>query len=708
MHFKNLNWILNLLLLIILTTLLAACGGQDETEAPTASAVIGQEQEATAAPSAQTDKTADTPEPVVQEQVIEDQAPIERREATTVLAAAQILDLRGVSLPTEIKSMGQNEVGYLSFEVPTDDVASVVDLYQPYFIDQGWQNNADHEYTSETTANRYFQKDGFTISLSISNSGESTRVTFVNQGNIDLRALPQTTDAELLYQFPNTLGYVSPAAVSDVADFTRQELATQGWQEFTQPNTASAQDADTQNLTFIQNGLELSAFIGLAPAQGNKTSVQYTLTLLPLDLPIYDEVIGLEYDKHTSYVSYQTPADVDALVQFYRENMTVLGWDELPETAIVMSEEAKVFFANEAERLALMLEITAADGQRVATLRPFGADETLASAEPGPDAAEVETPDVADTSTDLQAINLPLAADAESVEHDDLSEQITFSSASDIETLVDFYRQALTEQGWQEDEDFSFVDEAFASLDFAQREALLTVDMLNDGSGVTEVTLYGSGLVWDANDSGEGTDDSDDSEELSLIEEDELFLPSDNSGYFSEGSQFSIIANITSPSEVEALAKLYQTGLPDYGWQETGVTTGSETELYFVKDDQELNLQLRPLGSETEIEFVLRDPVAAAEAGILPPAGQTKLMVINFTEDTLMMTINQQTLEIPGGGAEIEDPADVPQFDVPPGQHTITTVLPDGQSLTDTAEVGANEVWTLWTDEEGVLPVRLY
>jgi hypothetical protein len=314
--------------------------------------------------------------------VVAEQEPGEVQEATTVFAAAQIIDLGFLSLPTEIKAIGRREVGYLSFELG-DDVASVVGLYEPTFIEDGWQNDFDNEHTDETTAVRYFHKDGFVVSMSVGNAGESTIVTFVNHGNVDLRTLPQTADAEPLHQFPTTLGYVSSSTIDDVADFTRQELAAQGWQEFSVLDTATGKPADSQSMLFIQNGLELSAFVREAPDQGDRTAVQYSITLLPLDFPVYDEALGLEFGRDPPYLSYKTAAGMDTLTDFYLAEMSTLGWTEVPERARITPEQVALFFvgqrfyANDSEDLTAMLELALVDGQTKVTLRQVNADEIV-------------------------------------------------------------------------------------------------------------------------------------------------------------------------------------------------------------------------------------------------------------------------------------------------------------------------------------------
>jgi hypothetical protein len=329
--------------------------------------------------TAQAEETADAPEATTAEPVVEEQEPGEVQEATTVFAAAQIIDLRSLSLPTEIKAMRHREVGYMSSEL-WDNVASVVGLYQPTFIEDGWQNDVGNAHTDETTASRYFSKDGLVVSMSVGNLGESTLVTFVNHGNVDLRTLPQTTDAQPLYQSPDTLVYLSPSTVSKVAGFIRQELAARGWHEYPMPDTATANNADSQSLTFIQNGLELSAFISVAPDQGDKTAVQYNITLLPLDLPVYDEALGLEFGQNPPYSGYKTATGIETLAGLYLTEMSALGWTEMPETGSITPEQAALFFvgqklyANDSAERTVMLELALVGGQTKVALHQVDAD----------------------------------------------------------------------------------------------------------------------------------------------------------------------------------------------------------------------------------------------------------------------------------------------------------------------------------------------
>jgi len=133
--------------------------------------------------------------------------------------------------------------------------------------------------------------------------------------------------------------------------------------------------------------------------------------------------------------------------------------------------------------------------------------------------------------------------------------------------------------------------------------------------------------------------------------------------------------------------------------------TSTEATLRFSGPDGELILTLQS-GDETEITLTTRNPAAAEEAGILPPAGQSRIYLINFSENELTVTINDQIINVPVG-AGTESPDDAPYLDLPPGIYDVTTES-DSSSVTDEVPVGPDETWGLLLDEDGALPVQVY
>lgn len=799
-----------ILLLIVLLTLLwplTACGGEEETPPPPAEA---------ATPAETPPEPASEPEVEPAASPSEVAAPVELTPATSVTAAAAVIDLGALARPDGAEP-SQVETGYLSYQAPLT-VAEVVEFYRGLLTGQGWQENSEQAYVDETSGTLYFSKTGYNVSLSASQMGDgSALVTVINHGNLDLQALPQPADAEPGFAAPNTLIYFSPTPVVEVVRFIRGELAAQGWLEYTRPNTATADSSESQTRTFIQNGLELTAFVVVSPAQAGKTSVQYSLLLLPVDLPVPAEAIEVELDKTEPYLAFKSGQPVEALIDFYRAAMPAAGWSELPDSASIAPEGALLAFANEAAEMALMIElIPGGDNVTQATLSSFDAatmTDSLATADEPEADSEPEIADVTGPA-ELPAFLLPADAQAVALDSTDLS----FSSASDIETLVDFYREALTAEGWQESSDLAQVDESFAFIEFDRAgEALyLTLfpgfDLATDasldlseapsllpaGSGeeevvttvdpdaptttiadwpvppaATELNLSGETLTFKTDldlpalaefylptfeqlelgtscledvadyssvscSSGSGefslnffafegfdeteveitftnyayplsADDADsgDSGELTTIDQDGWPLPSDYTGYASESSPFRSGLSFTSPSAVETLAELLSAALSEQGY-DLVETSESDAETAFSFDGPAgaLRLTLKAGSSETEGSLIVKNAEAAEAAGILPPAGQGRVYLINPSDQDLSVLLNDQTFDVPAG-AGMESPDDAPSLDLRPGSYRVTTSA-GGSSVNDEVTVGADEVWSLLLDVHGALPLQMY
>ena len=183
---------------------------------------------------------------------------VEVREPATVMEAAQAFDLQTLPTPEELEWLDRQSATQISYNTPLG-VADLVEMYRTALTTADWIEESDQTQITAEYATLLFTKTNFLLSLSLTGSGGETMVQIINHGNIDLRALPQMVDAEVIAAFPQILIYVSPIGVAEVADFTRQELTAQGWAEYTRPNTAMADDPDHRLLTFIQNGLTLSA-----------------------------------------------------------------------------------------------------------------------------------------------------------------------------------------------------------------------------------------------------------------------------------------------------------------------------------------------------------------------------------------------------------------------------------------------------------------
>ncbi|MBI1881922.1 MAG: hypothetical protein HYR94_27420 [Chloroflexi bacterium] len=533
------------------------------------------------------------------------------------------------------------------------------------------------------------------------------------EGEFDARTLPRFADAEIIYEDKAQLIYITPADVAAVADFSRQELAALGWQEYQPPFAQVTDDPNLKPLTFKKDGQGLSAFITVAPTQDNKTSVQYSPIPLEADLPALADAAGMEFSDKQLYLGYTTASDFDAVIAFYREQLAAPEWQEAADMTIVEPEQGRLVFANQGKEMALVLDLTpAGDGRTKVTLQPL-TEEALAAATEEASAEATEEAAVSPAGMP----DLPTPTDAQNVNYDAESGEMNFTSPSKIDQLVEFYRQELPAQGWQEDEESAFIQEdAFASLEFTQGEASLSLSIFQLGEE-TDVTISLSGLEASAagGDSGEtGADSSDTGStdtELTAEDKDGLPVPSNYTNYSSEGSQFSRTVIVTVPADLTSVLEFYRRELPAQGWQEQADAAQVETStavLMFTGDKGDLTLKLSQTAAETEVKLAHKDTAAAKEAGVLPPAGQARLYFGNMTEAQVTFSINQQELKVDPQDPGQDSMEGVPNLDLPPGKYEYTLTLPGQPAISEEIEVGANETWGLIAGPGGALPLQLY
>jgi hypothetical protein len=351
------------------------------------------------------------------------------------------------------------------------------------------------------------------------------------------------------------------------------------------------------------------------------------------------------------------------------------------------------------------------------TPEPTPTVEQAATEEPAPtEEASAEATEEVETAT-AGLPEWPTPADAHDVNYDSDLGELSFTSPSKIEQLVEFYRQELPAQGWQEDEELAFMQEdAFASLEFTQGEASLSLSIFHLGEE-TDVTISVSGLEASvaADDASETTADSSDSgsaeAELTAEDKDGLPVPSNYTNYSSEGSPYARTVIVTVPANLTSVLDFYRRELPAQGWTEQADAAQVETSaaaLAFSGDKGDLSVELSQSGDETEVKLAQKDTAAAKADGVLPPEGQARLYFGNITEAPVTFAINQQEIKVDPQDPSQSSMEGVPNLDLPPGKYEYTLTLPGQPAVTDEIEVGSNETWGLIAGPGGAFPVQLY
>lgn len=128
---------------------------------------------------------------------------------------------------------------------------------------------------------------------------------------------------------------------------------------------------------------------------------------------------------------------------------------------------------------------------------------------PSPTPAPTDTPPAdstpdpgEDTAGTATLPGLPLPEDAQDVTYG--SSDITFTSPSDPETVVEFYRQLLSADNWEEPADFSQVDQSSAFVQFERGEETIFITVFNfDGASEATIDLSSAPSLAGSTDTGE-------------------------------------------------------------------------------------------------------------------------------------------------------------------------------------------------------------
>ena len=98
------------------------------------------------------------------------------------------------------------------------------------------------------------------------------------------------------------------------------------------------------------------------------------------------------------------------------------------------------------------------------------------------------------------------------------------------------------------------------------------------------------------------------------------------------------------------------------------------------------------------------DPLAAANAGVMPGPGQANLSFINAGESDATLTINERTFRIAAGSGVLPDAA--PTIGLPPGKCRYSLQLANGPVQNNEVELTADEARGLTIDASGLVTLE--
>ena len=435
------------------------------------------------------------------------------------------------------------------------------------------------------------------------------------------------------------------------------------------------------------------------PVPATATPVPPTATPVPTDTPVTDmgetstlpDVPLPDDAEDTAYefeeITFTSPSDVATLMSFYRDALPNDGWEEQTDLSLESDTFSYAEFERDGENISLTLISSDSTSQATVDLRgaPSLTGITVADSSGGDATGESSGATIADWPTPPDATDVNISG-----------ETLSFTTQLTLTEVAEFYRPTYEEMGLNTSCLDDVAEYTSVSCSFSNGDVTISFFAFEGFDG-TEVEIeFTNNALGSTNETGE----------LGVEEEEGLPLPDDHTGYSYEGGEFLTTVNLTSPSSMGALLEFFQIELASRGWTlDDSEGTDTDATLQFSGPDGELVVTLQA-GDETTVVMSKRDPAGAEAAGILPPAGQSRLYFVNFTDSDMTVAIDGQTIEI-APGAGMDSPDDAPTLDLDPGTYDVTTTV-DGSSVTDQITVGADETWGLLLDEQGALPLQMY
>ena len=371
----------------------------------------------------------------------------------TVEQAARVLDLSTFPLMDGAKPLETPQVANL-FYLATGDVKTAFEFNRKALVAQGWKELPNSSVTDQS-ASGMFSRNGFIVFVSVTPNGDgSLHVRLQNQGNVKPGKLPVPPNAKPVYVGDSTAAYETAAAVAATADACRNVFVAQGWVPY-------GDAGDTA--VFKQNANLATVTVSSAPAQGGKTTIQYTNQLISADIPAPPNVEDLRYVDEPPELTFAT-TNQDAIVDFYRKTLAAAGWKSTMDKMVDVDEKPTMIFRNPAKDMITLsvpydygsgklgVSVRFQSGAEIAERdrkRKEAAPKLRAAAEAKAAKEAKEAAELAERNK-VPKVVVTLPADAKVVKQTNDSIKFTVGKGK-AKAAVESLRKQFRDAGWKED-----------------------------------------------------------------------------------------------------------------------------------------------------------------------------------------------------------------------------------------------------------------
>ncbi len=246
---------------------------------------------------------------------------------------AKVLDFTKLKLPKGTTSFDLTPA-HANIVAP-GTVKTVWPVYMAQFNEMGWKSTGGpREQISDDYASTTIAKDNFLAEISVSKKGDTpeTMVSLLWHGNLDTRALPRNEGAKAIFESQSGTGYTTEKNVADTHAELIELLMADGWQPYGRLGRGQSEGNEKENrfAHLFKSGYHLDVMIGLAPAQNNKTMVQYNVYALSHEIPVPPGASDVEFDDNKWELKCKAPGDFLAVAELYKKAMLAAGLKALP------------------------------------------------------------------------------------------------------------------------------------------------------------------------------------------------------------------------------------------------------------------------------------------------------------------------------------------------------------------------------------------
>ena len=549
-----------------------------------------------------------------------------------------------------------------------------------------------------------FKKGTIAMEVDVSVAPAMANATYVAYtGLVNESDLPFPADATDI-QFDSARPYLActtSSGIDDMLKFFTTELASRGWTA--RPENAKP-DRKSDNGAYATFTASENRGLFLTLKRGDDNNLKVEVRAIPAD------AIGAKPEEVAAVaplpLSPEQRAEAEAAKN--RARMDQAKRDEARAEA-----DAIVAKAQQIAR-----DTIAQATKDAKTIKDSATKDSAAASQPKPAVnAAVDAPAQAAANS---ALPIPMPDGAVDVDYNAADGKLEFNSSSSVKTLAAFYRSSLKALGWKEDPT-PINKPTMVALDFNKGGKDLSLTIMQLGNSVN-VDASGSGLVTAAarpdTDAPASQDSSQDkggdritsADKLEAEESGGLPVPTDHTMSAGDQSPFRHHLQASIPASLDAVLGFYRRELTKRGWKEDAQGASIKPDaasVPFTSSTGPSLLKLARKDGETTVELAVRDKDAAAKAGMLPKAGQVKLLLGNTLPADATITINNQTVKIPAG-AGAKGPASGPQLELPPGTYKFSLKMPGKPAASDQIVVAADETWGLLIGPGGALPLQMY